>query len=154
MDKFADFLQRQRAALKAEAMALTATADAETEGKLTAEQDARFKVIESDIAAIDAQIAASQKTAETPEQITTRVRNDMAEITAACVLAGEPERATEFIKAGTSLADTVKTLQASRVKGDELTSRHGNRTGKQADAAEVKAGWDKAIGGINSRLGK
>ncbi|RUW56521.1 hypothetical protein, partial [Mesorhizobium sp. M2A.F.Ca.ET.067.02.1.1] len=85
MTKFADFLQRQRAALKAEATALTATADKETDGKLTAEQEIRFKAIEADIAAVDAQIAASQPApAETPEQIATRVRNEVAEVTAAC----------------------------------------------------------------------
>ncbi|RWB85930.1 MAG: hypothetical protein EOQ52_20485 [Mesorhizobium sp.] len=154
MDKvLADLLTRQRAALKAEALALTATADKETEGKLTAEQDVRFKAIEGDIATIDAQIAASQTSAETPEQISARLRNEMAEVTAACALAGQPERATEFIKAGTKLSDVVSTLQASRVKGDDLNNRSPGKTGKQADAAEIEAGWSSAVDKVHSQFG-
>ncbi|MDG4903199.1 hypothetical protein P9279_22065 [Mesorhizobium sp. WSM4962] len=133
MDKvLADLLTRQRAALKAEALALTATADKDTDGKLTAEQETRFKVIEGDITAIDAQLATSQQqpAAETPEQIADRVRAEVADITAACALAGKPARAAEFIKAKAKLSDVVATLQAERAKAEETTTtRHGHVPG-------------------------
>jgi hypothetical protein len=117
MDKtLADFLTRQRAALKAEAMALTAAADKDTEGKLTTEQD-------------------DQRTAETPEQIAERVRAEIADVTAACALAGKPARAAEFIKANTQLSEVVSTLQAERAKAEEPTNpRNSGKPGADATA--------------------
>lgn len=145
MSKLADILQRHRAALKAEATALAATADKETEGKLTAEQEVRFKAIEAEITEIDAQIAATQPKAETPEQIEDRVRAQFADITAACALAGKPARAADFIKAKTLLSEVVATLQTERVGAEEPTlNRNGNGNGtKQApkgpSASEIYA---------------
>lgn len=131
MDKIlADLLTRSRAALKAEATALTTAADKDTDGKLTAEQNTRFKAIEADIGAIDAQLATAQRTAETPDQIADRVRAEIGDVTAACALAGKPARAADFIKAKTPLAEVVSTLQAERAKAEEPTNpRHGDKPG-------------------------
>jgi hypothetical protein len=151
---FADFLTRQRAALKAEATALTTTADKDTDGKLTAEQDVRFKAIEADIASIDAQLATAQRTAETPEQVADRVRAEIADVSAVCALAGKPARAADFIKAATPLAEVVSTLQAERAKVEEPTlSRNGGKPGADANAkpiptaTEIYAKRAKARGG-------
>lgn len=125
MSKFADFLQRQRAALKAEATALTTAADKDNDGKLSAEQETRFNAIEADIATIDAQLAASQQpAAETPEQVAMRVRNEVADITAACAIAGKPARASAFIKDGTPLSQVVSTLHAEAAAAGETINPH------------------------------
>lgn len=150
--KHADFLTRQRAALKAEATAITEAADKDNAGELTAEQDTRFKAIEADIAHIDAELAASQKLAETPEQVATRVRGEIADVTAACTLAGKPEKAAEFIKAGTPLAEVVTKLQAERASGgQELNAHTGGKPNSSAE--EAAAGWDKAVAKVNSQFG-
>lgn len=140
MDKLlAELLTRQRAAMKAEALALTATADKETDGKLTAEQETRFKAIEGDIAAIDAQLApAAQPAAETPAQIEDRVRAQIADVTAACALAGKPARAADFIKAKTPLSEVVATLQSERAKAEEPTvPRNGGPGNDKPNSAKI-----------------
>ena len=86
----ADLLTRQRAALKAEATALTVAADKDNGSVLTADQETRFNAIEADVAAIDAELAAGQREAETPEAMDARLRAEIADITAACSLAGFP----------------------------------------------------------------
>ncbi|RWC29835.1 MAG: hypothetical protein EOS70_23390 [Mesorhizobium sp.] len=154
MDKIlADLLTRQRAALKAEATALSASADKDNAGVLTADQETRFKAIEADIGTIDAQIAAAQRTAETPEQIADRVRAEIADVTAACALAGQPARAAEFIKAKTPLAQVVSTLQAERATPENINPRNPGKSGKQADAAEIEAGWEAAADKVNAQFG-
>ncbi|TIX64127.1 MAG: hypothetical protein E5V25_19340 [Mesorhizobium sp.] len=137
----ADLLTRSRAALKAEATALSASADKDNAGVLTAEQDARFKVIEADIRTIDAQMAAAQVTAETPEQIADRVRAEIADVTAACDLAGKPERAAAFIAARTPQKEVVSTLMAERVAGSsDINPRNpGTTESKPLSWAEFRA---------------
>lgn len=146
--KLAEYLSRQRVAHKAEATALCAKADKESGGTLTAEQEAQFNALEADIAMIDAEIAAANKLAETPEETAARVRAEIADVTAACALAGKPEKAAEFIKAGTPLAQVVSTLQAERVEesAHEINSRNGSQ-GKSAGSD-----WDKVIAKVNSRI--
>lgn len=148
--KHAEFLTRQRAALKAEATAITEAADKDNGGVLSAEQEARFKAIEGDVAHIDAELAAGQRLAETPEQVEKRVRGEIADITAACALAGKPEKAAEFIKAETPLAEVVSKLQAEKAAGgQELNPRSGGKSGGSADAAS----WDKIVARTNDRIG-
>jgi hypothetical protein len=129
----ADFLQRQKSGLKAEATALLATADNDSGGTMTAEQDARFKAIEGDVAMIDAQLAAAQKTAETPEEIAIRVRGEIADVTAACTLAGKPEKAAEFIKAGTPLPQVISALQADRATSEDISTRNSGKSRAAGD---------------------
>lgn len=128
--KLAEYLARQRAAHKAEASALCEKADKESGGTLSAEQEARFNALEADIAMIDAEVAAAQKLAETPEEAAARVRAETADVMAACAMVGKPEKAAEFIKAGTPLAQVVSALQAERVAESppDINSRSGGNT--------------------------
>jgi hypothetical protein len=115
----ADFLQRQKSGLKAEATALLSIADKDNGGTLTTEQDGRIKEIEADCALIDTQIAAANAHAETPEAIAARVRAEIANVTAACAIAGKPARASAFIEAGTPLNQVVSTLHAEAAASGE-----------------------------------
>lgn len=153
MDKIlADLLQRQKASLKAEATALIEAAEKDNGGTLTAEQDARVKAITTDVSTIDAQVAAAQTIAETPEAAAARVRQEVGDVTAACALAGKPEKAAEFIKAGTPLAQVVSTLQAERAASAEtISTRNSGKPGSSKEAAD--AGWDAAAKKVNSQFG-
>ncbi|RWQ35516.1 MAG: hypothetical protein EOS20_18600 [Mesorhizobium sp.] len=147
----ADFLQRQKSGLKAEATALLAIADKDTAGVLTTEQDARVKAIEADCALIDAQIVTANAEAETPEAMAARLRAEMAEVTAACAIAGKPARASAFITAGTPLNQVVSTLHAeAAAAGNEInTHNNGGRSDEPAakpipSASEIYAKRAKA----------
>ncbi|RWQ12349.1 hypothetical protein [Mesorhizobium sp.] len=155
MDKIlADLLQRQKAGLKAEATALIEAADKDNGGTLTAEQDARVKAITGDIATIDAQVAAAQVVAETPEAAVARVRQEVADVTAACALAGKPEKAADFIKAATPLPQVVASLQAERAAGvTEVNPRNPGKQGGKEDAAAIEAGWNAAADKVNAQFG-
>ncbi|TIN41385.1 MAG: hypothetical protein E5Y10_22860 [Mesorhizobium sp.] len=134
----ADFLQRQKAGLKAEATALLAIADKDAAGVLTTEQDARVTAIEADCALIDTQIAAAQAEAETPEAMAARIRAEMADVTAACAIAGKPARASAFIAAGTPLNQVVSTLHAeAAASGEEINPRNPGKPGADANAKPI-----------------
>lgn len=134
----ADFLQRQKSGLKAEATALLAAADKDNGGTLTAEQDARIKAIEADCTLIDGQIAAANAQAETPEAIAARVRAEIADVTAACAIAGKPARASAFIKDGTPLNQVVSTLHAEAAAAGETINPHNpGKPGIEANAKPI-----------------
>ncbi|RWC25898.1 hypothetical protein [Mesorhizobium sp.] len=155
MDKIlADLLQRSRVALKAEATAITDNADKTNGGTLSAEQDARIKAITADVGVIDAQIAAANVVAETPEAAASRVRQEVADVTAACALAGKPEKAAEYIKAATPLAQVVAALQAERASGGtDLNARNSGKPADKADAAAIDASWTAVADKVNAQFG-
>jgi ATP-dependent Clp protease, protease subunit len=73
------------------------------------------------------------------------------DITAACQLAGKPEKATAFIgDASKSLADVVTALQAERAKAEEINPHNGN--GGHAHDPQASASWDKHIEKVNKRV--
>jgi len=100
--------------------------------------------------------------AETAQQIEARVRNEMqkrmADITAACSVAGKPEKAAEYITANKSVTEVLADLQTLRATatatgkkpasvppvggGNEVISHHNGDGGNQADAT---AAWDEII---------
>lgn len=153
----ADYLQRQKVGLKAEATALAAIADKDTAGVLTAEQDTRIKAIEADCALIDTQIAAANAEAETPEAMAARLRAEIADVTAACALAGKPARASAFITAGTPLKQVVSTLhaEAATAAGEDINQRNPGKLGggSLADAATVEANWKASVEKVNAMYG-
>lgn len=107
---------------------------------------------------------------ETTEQITARVRQEeqkrMADITAACSLAGQPNKAAQFISDNKSLAEVVTTLQADRVKGtggtsqtqqqtaqtQELNAHRTNAGGGSPQDLDTKAAWGRATKKINAKI--
>jgi ATP-dependent Clp protease protease subunit len=92
-----------------------AAADAKV--KAEAEADAKAKA-DADAAAA---LKAKTEGTETMEQITARVRADMAEqhkqIVAACEIAGTPGKAVEFIGAGKSVPEVLAELRTIRAAG-------------------------------------
>ncbi|AZV21462.1 hypothetical protein [Mesorhizobium sp. M7A.F.Ce.TU.012.03.2.1] len=149
----ADLLQRHRVGLKAEATAITEDADKTNGGTLTAEQDTRIKAITADVGVIDAALAAAQNT-ETTEAAVVRVRLEAANVAAACVLGGKPEKASEFITAGKTQQQAVALLQAERADGGQnLNPHHGGKPGGKLDAAAIDAGWASAVDKVNARHG-
>lgn len=91
------------------------------------------------------------KAAETAEQVTARIRAEerqrSADITAACVLAGKPEAAAEFVASDKTPSQVLTELHASRAtaKDDEISNRNNPA------ASDQPASWDKAVSRVNAR---
>lgn len=71
-----------------------------------------------------------------------------SEITAACSIAGKPDKAAAFVASDKSLAEVVHALQAARSPSVEINTRHST-----ANADKAGGGWDKAIARVNKRFG-
>lgn len=146
---YAELTQR-RQALVAEGRGI-AKKDAPAEGDAAriAAIEAELEQIEADRSALFEQISAAA--AGEPGRIAAAVdteRKRVADIAAACDLAGRPAAAHGFIKDGKSVEDAVAALKAERQAGnDELNPRRSTGAG----APDSKAAWDKAIGKVNAR---
>lgn len=92
---------------------------------------------------------ATENAAAAADAATKAERQRAADITAACQLAGKPDKAAAFISEGKSLSDVVAVLQSERAKapagGSEVSARHAN-----AEAAS--ASWDKHVERVNARV--
>lgn len=143
------------------------------ETRVTAAVEATFKARDEKAAkdakeASDAAAAAGAKAggSETPEQMTARIRSEEqkrhADITAACALAGKPEKAAAFVAEGKSLSDVVAELQTERAKSEgsggnragEISARQINmdRTAQKSSVVtDIKASWDKQTTRLNKR---
>lgn len=130
--------------------------DADGAAKILADKLAADKLAADAKAKADAAAAAAGT--ETPEQITARVTAEVtkrhADINALCTMQGKSSLATGFITAGKSVSEVIAALNEDKSDPDpEIIARGGGKTGK-ADAAEVKAGWDKATDRVNGRISK
>lgn len=116
--------------------------------------DSEKAAAEAKAAADKAQAEAVAKaTADAKAEADARVeaeRKRGADITAACKLAGMPDKATAFISEGKSLSDVVAALQAERAKSDEISARNG--TGAKPRDPDVTASWDRQVEKVNKRF--
>lgn len=124
------------------AAAAKAAADKEAADKAAAEAKAKAEA--------DAKAKADAEAAATPDPVAAE-RKRAADITAACQLAGKPEKASAFIAEGKSLSDVVAALQAERPRTPEVSASNGNGAGKPS--ADTAAAWDKAVAKVNARIG-
>lgn len=145
-----------------------ATEDSEFQAKVTAEVERQLKARDdaakeaAEKEAAEKTKTASNATAETPEAMATRIRAEeqkrMADITAACNLAGQPAKAATFIAEGKSLSEVVAALQAGRASGQKPQasselSNHSTGGAKDGEnGQDAKATWDKITSKINKRI--
>lgn len=131
---------------------------AEVERQLKARDDAVAEAAKK-----AAEEAAKPKTAsaETPEDMEKRIRaaeqKRMADITAACNLAGQSGKAATFIAEGKSLSDVVAALQEGRT-APQKTANNGkelnNHSSSQQEGGTGEVDAKKAWGKITTRLNK
>ena len=76
----------------------------------------------------------------------------VTEVTEICRLAGAPEKAQAFIEKGTATADVRKALLDARAQADGARTVVGTPPASTAGGADGRAGWDKAVAGINARV--
>lgn len=95
--------------------------------------------------------APTEEVTETTETLDTSaleasIRKEMADIAAACAIAGKGAKAPEFIAAGKSLSEVLASLAAERPAEPEISARHSSAN------ADRPASWDKAIAKTNARV--
>lgn len=97
------------------------------------------------------EVPAEELVAETIETLDTSgleasIRKEMADIAAACTIAGKASMAPEFIAAGKSLSDVLATLATDRPVAAEISTHHSTAN------ADKPASWDKAVAKANARI--
>lgn len=70
-----------------------------------------------------------------------------SEITAACSIAGKPDKAAEFVASTKTLSEVVAALRAERPATEEINARHSTANADKAGS------WDKVIARVNKQFG-
>lgn len=156
----ADLRQRQRA-LRDEATALLAAADAASSGVLSEEQSARLEAIKAESAEtdqkIDAAVAALDTAPDPAAEFTRGVEQGRAEAHAAVVAVLEHCAVADakasvilgYVKGKTSAEDVRKSLIEGRVAPDEIRGRNPGQSGSPSADAD----WDEVAGKVNRSFG-
>jgi hypothetical protein len=143
-------LRQARATLMLEGNTLSAL---ET---LTADQEARLGAVKTELEGIEAERCTVEDAMSTAEQVAqavaagvTGANKRAADITAACDLAGKPNRAHAYITSGKTAEAVVTELKAEAAEpSDDVNARSGKSAGKP----DTKAAWDKVVGKVNARI--